>query len=341
MRERPLIPRHRFVYRLVTSDGQMKGAALVSGKPTVSVLIAAYNASTFLHRAVRSALAQTYAPLEILIIDDASTDNTLAIANALTADDSRVRVLTLPFNSGPAAARNAGLNAARGDWIAILDADDAYTPSRLEALTSAQNGKHIDIVFDNFFFFDATRGIVESTALPAGDAIEPIDVYDFVEHARPYAGQTDWGLLKPMFRRAFLEAHSLRYPEFSRHGEDFLFMCRALHAGGRCLLVHTPGYLYSTRSSGMSRTTIDHGLMIEHIKTLLNDPSVRADVRLSRLVSQCITDQKRLHAELQLWDAKEKKDYRRLALLLVTNMRLSGVVAKTVYRKVKRSMFRM
>ena len=93
----------------------MEGTTLgpsISGNPTVSVLIAAYNASRFLRRAVQSALAQTLAPLEVLIVDDASTDDTRVVANALAAEDSRVRILTLPVNSGPAAARNVGLNAA-------------------------------------------------------------------------------------------------------------------------------------------------------------------------------------------------------------------------------------
>ena len=313
---------------------------MVSERPTVSILIAAYNAGAFLHRAVQSALAQTISPLEVLIVDDASTDNTLAIANALAADNSCIRVIGLSFNSGPAAARNAGLDIASGEWIAILDADDAYIPTRLETLTSAIAGKNIDIVLDNFFFFDATRGAIESTALPAGEGIKLVDVYDFIEHARPYAGQTDWGLLKPMFKRNFLNVHSLRYPEYSRHGEDFLLMFQALHAGGRCLLAPTPGYLYTTRSSGMSRTTINRALMIEHTKKLMDDPAVRVDRRLCKLLRQCVGDQKKLDAELKLWEAKEKKLYMRVAALLMTNIYLASIVGKLILVKVRRAIYR-
>ena len=236
--------------RLTAGGGEVEGTISVStmvGNPTVSVLIAAYNASGFLHRAVRSALAQTRAPLEVLIIDDASTDDTLAVANTLAAEDLRVRVLTLPVNSGPAASRNAGLNAAQGDWVAVLDADDAYLPSRLETLVSALAEMDVDIVLDNFLFFDAASGASISTALQPGKAIEFINLYDFLEHAQTRDDQVDWGLLKPMFRREFLNMHSLRYPEFSRHGEDFLLMFWALHAGADCMLVRNPGYLYSTR----------------------------------------------------------------------------------------------
>src|ERR1700730_12982672 len=76
-------------------------------KMLISVLIPAYNAGPFLRRAVQSALPQTLAPLEVLIVNDASTDNTLDIAKALACEDARVRVISLPTNVGPAAARNA------------------------------------------------------------------------------------------------------------------------------------------------------------------------------------------------------------------------------------------
>src|ERR1700719_2584369 len=126
---------------------------------TISVLIAADNASPFLHRAVRSALAQTLAPLEVLIINDASTDNTLDVAKALASEDSRVRVISLAANGGAGAARNAGLDAARGDWVAILDADDAYVPSRLARLKSACTGTNADVVLDNFFHYEPESGV--------------------------------------------------------------------------------------------------------------------------------------------------------------------------------------
>jgi succinoglycan biosynthesis protein ExoO len=310
------------------------------GKTTVSILIAAYNAGPFLHRAVQSALAQTWRPFEILIVDDASTDNTLFVANALAAADPCIRVLTLPVNSGPAAARNAGLNAARGEWVAVLDADDAYVPTRLETLASVLSENNLDIALDNFLFFDAGRGVGTSAALPPSDTIEPVDIYKFVDHAHPYGEHADWGLLKPIFRREFLAAHRLRYPESSRHGEDFLLMFLALHAGARCVLVYCPGYLYTTRDSGMSRTPIDYKSMIEHMSDLCDARAVRSDIRLSRLLQQCIVHNKKWLAECQLRTAKEKREYLRAALLTIMNMSLAGRVTKSVYRAIRRVMLR-
>jgi succinoglycan biosynthesis protein ExoO len=83
-----------------------------------SVLIPAYNVSGIIERAIRSATAQTLPPLEILVIDDCSTDNTVEVVKALGREIPSLRLLSTPANGGAAAARNIGLRAAKGDWIA-------------------------------------------------------------------------------------------------------------------------------------------------------------------------------------------------------------------------------
>ena len=78
-----------------------------------------------------SVRAQDFEDWEILLIDDASTDGSPALARALAAADPRIQLLTLPENGGPAAARNAGIRAARGRYIAFVDADDLWRPQKL------------------------------------------------------------------------------------------------------------------------------------------------------------------------------------------------------------------
>lgn len=96
--------------------------------PLVSVVIPAYNAARTLAATVRCALAQTGTDLEVVIVDDGSRDDTLAVARSLT--DPRVQVLSQP-NGGAAAARNTGLRAASGRYVALLDADDLWLPDKL------------------------------------------------------------------------------------------------------------------------------------------------------------------------------------------------------------------
>ncbi len=99
---------------------------------SVSVVIPAYNEAARIAVAVESALGQTHPPDEVIVVDDGSTDGTGTVAAALGA-----RVVRKP-NGGLSSARNAGIRAARGDWIALLDADDLWVPAKLAAVHAAQ-----------------------------------------------------------------------------------------------------------------------------------------------------------------------------------------------------------
>ncbi len=100
----------------------------------VSVVIPCFRCSDTLERAVLSVANQTVRPAELLLIDDGSGDETLAIAEnlAATLDEEWIRVTSLPSNRGPGNARNVGWEHARGDYIAFLDADDSWHPGKLE-----------------------------------------------------------------------------------------------------------------------------------------------------------------------------------------------------------------
>lgn len=98
----------------------------------VSVVIPHYNSSETIFRAVRSALAQTYEVLEIIVIDDCSDRAHKERLEGILALDPKVRLLTLEHNQGPGAARNAGWDSAQGDWVSFLDSDDAWHPRKLE-----------------------------------------------------------------------------------------------------------------------------------------------------------------------------------------------------------------
>lgn len=98
-----------------------------------SIIIPTYNNAQFLARAIESALNQTHQNFEILIVDDASTDNTEQIVQSFVADDDRIRYFKLSSNSGGAAApKNHALKFAQGELIAVLDSDDEWLPEKLE-----------------------------------------------------------------------------------------------------------------------------------------------------------------------------------------------------------------
>jgi teichuronic acid biosynthesis glycosyltransferase TuaG len=103
----------------------------VTHGPLVSIVTPAYNAAAFITQTIRSVQAQTHAAWELHVVDDCSPDETRAIVRRLAADDTRIHLIEQPSNGGPARARQAALDAARGKYIAFVDADDCWLPEKL------------------------------------------------------------------------------------------------------------------------------------------------------------------------------------------------------------------
>jgi glycosyltransferase involved in cell wall biosynthesis len=139
----------------------------MTNSPTASVVIPTYNRAHLVLRAVRSVLDQTFADFEVIVADDASTDDTEAVVGAL--DDPRVRYLRCERNGGNAAARNLGWRSARGRFICFLDSDDEYRPAFLERVIDAFEQAPPEV---GFLWTGITR--VEETATGRNRATELI-----------------------------------------------------------------------------------------------------------------------------------------------------------------------
>lgn len=109
-----------------------------SDQPLVSVVVPAFNASAYIERTLRSAIRQTYTALEIIVVNDGSTDDTAKRVEQIAMSDSRIRLLTTP-NRGVAAARNTGIEASSGQFVAFLDADDLWHRTKIEKQVNALN----------------------------------------------------------------------------------------------------------------------------------------------------------------------------------------------------------
>jgi glycosyltransferase involved in cell wall biosynthesis len=121
----------------------------------VSVIIPVYNSERTIGNAIRTALAQDFAAYEVIVIDDGSTDSTPEI---IMSFDSRVRYIRQD-NRGPAAARNAGARVSRGEYLAFLDADDEWLPSKLERMVTAlDDNPNAVLAFSNFIGIDSAGG---------------------------------------------------------------------------------------------------------------------------------------------------------------------------------------
>lgn len=133
----------------------------------VSVIMACHNSSEYLEEAVSSVLGQTCSDLELILIDDCSTDDTLKLANRYRAYDHRVSVVSLSKNSGPATARNAGIRAAKGKWLGILDSDDVAAPSRFEKqINLAESGENLVMIGSSSISMDANGHAIKGHKYP-------------------------------------------------------------------------------------------------------------------------------------------------------------------------------
>lgn len=222
----------------------------------VCVIIAAYNARGTIARSVRSALAQKHVR-EVIVCDDGSADDTAASARLQDDGTGRLTVITLSKNAGPSVARNVAIEASRSPYVCVLDSDDYLLPGRIARLLEAEHGDW-DMIADDII-------IVPETLEPAGLALPSptlpgtgilLDLATFVTAniSRPGHPRREWGFLKPLMRRAFLDRHNLRYDETLRLGEDYALYVRALIAGARFRIIGACGYVAIERASSISST---------------------------------------------------------------------------------------
>jgi succinoglycan biosynthesis protein ExoO len=231
--------------------------------PDVSVIIAAWNAERTIARAIRSACGQQGIDLEVIVADDASTDATAAAVRAI--GDPRVHWVARPANGGPGAARNTAIAAARGAWIAVLDADDALLPGRLAGLvgTAIRNG--LDIVTDNLWIEDAAGAPRLFIPEQLDGGLEHVTTGDYVRRNRLFGRRLGDGYLKPVFAAGFLRRHGLGYDPAVRIGEDFLIVAEAMALGAAYARVRAAGYVYAVSSFSLS-----HRLGLPQVQAMID-----------------------------------------------------------------------
>lgn len=230
--------------------------------PDVSFVIAAYNAEATLDRAIASAIAQKDVSVEIIVVDDKSSDATLAVARAYPPEI--VRVVALASNRGPGGARNAGLDAARGRWIAVLDSDDAVYPGRIAAMIARAEKSDAQIAVDNLLVI-GEDGVAGDAMFPRQylEDLREISLASYIAGNIIFESTFNLGYLKPIFQRRFLDENRLRYDEKLRIGEDYILLANALAKGGRCVVEPDIGYAYHIRGGSISRV-----LELHHVEAM-------------------------------------------------------------------------
>ncbi len=247
----------------------------------VSVVIAAYEAEAFIAGAIQTCLQQSGVTLEVIVVDDCSATSLQSAVSAASGGDPRVRFIRLDKNQGPAGARNAAIDAARGTYIAILDADDKMKPDRLETLVALAEASRADIVADNMIEVYGEGDARTETPfldIEGFDAPRGINLDIYMESGWHQAYDRPLGYLKPLFRRAFIEAGGYRYDTSLRNSEDHYLVANMLARGASFMFSPYAGYYYVRHEGSISfRITpaqaaaiveAEQKFLAEHIQTL-------------------------------------------------------------------------
>ena len=232
--------------------------------PGVSVVIPCFNAHGTLEAAVQSALNQTYSAIEVILVDDGSTDNTAEVIRSLCLTDTRVRAIYFRENLGPSVARNAAIRAATTEWISLLDADDLYEPHRIEALLNLALSTGAELVADNIIVEDE-HGRRKLGFSFVGTRPTSFNLNSFLALPAKENGDLDLGYLKPLIQRRFLNEHKLEFAAKYRVGEDFLLFAECLQKGAHLVVVPQAGYIYRRRADSITQSGADNVTILASI----------------------------------------------------------------------------
>lgn len=209
----------------------------------VSIIVPVFNVEKYLHRTLSSLVGQTYENLEILVIDDGSSDGSCRIIEDFAQKDTRIRLLRQKENQGVCAARNRGLDAATGEWICFCDGDDWYVPEFVQTMLERAKRETADYVICNYRVVGQGRLSVVSDSLAALESgCDP----RIVIACGPLASCTH------MVSRRLFTLSRVRYPVGLRQYEELPVMPVLAKYAARIAVCHQPLYCYYQRGNASS-----------------------------------------------------------------------------------------
>lgn len=204
----------------------------------ISIIMAAYNAEKTIEQAINSVLSQTYPDFELLVVNDCSTDKTAMLAEAIVKKDDRVRLISNEKNSGVSYTRKHGLEEASGEWVAILDSDDAWAPEKLEKQINLQKKTNADLLFTGSAFMDADG--------------KPIDWYLAAPAEVTYRQLLKQNVLSNSSALVRKELYAKYYAVGDGMHEDFALWLNILKDGRKAYGVDEPLLIYRIAKSSKS-----------------------------------------------------------------------------------------
>lgn len=214
-------------------------------KSTITIIIPIYRAEKFLPRCIDSVISQKYPHWELVLVDDGSPDNSGTICDEYAIKDSRIRVIHQE-NAGASTARNIGINAAQGDYICFIDADDYVSPEYLSSMYE-EMGNEVDLIFQGITHLQGdkqTQLIFNGKKVYSLDAsCNFFDEYNLFRFCGSYC---------KLFRREIIEKYYIRYSKRIICAEDYDFLLRYLVYCNKMKVLSCCNYFYISYPGSVS-----------------------------------------------------------------------------------------
>jgi len=214
----------------------------------VSIIIPVYNGQNFIHNAIESVCNQTYTDIEIIVVNDGSTDATEEILNQISANDERIKIIT-QSNGGPSKARNTGINEAEGKYIAFVDADDILPKNYIKVLMS--------VIDDSDMAVCGLKYNNHENAVTVNVPESNYNISEFVSDSlkgdiSPIAAFT--GPCARIFRMELIKDNKISFDEHYRYGEDTIFNLKYLALCKKILTTNQTHYIVNEREDSLSKS---------------------------------------------------------------------------------------
>ena len=220
--------------------------------PKLSVIVPCYNVEQYVAKCLSTLCKQTLEDIEIICIDDKSTDNTLQILQEFASKDDRIKLFELSKNSGVAVARNTGLNAVSGEYIGFVDPDDSVDIDFYEKLYAKAIETSADIVRGNVRVISAKNGKIENSWFHN----TKIDLYNFAS--------AFWSAI---YRADMIKKNKIFFPVGITVAEDSVFLTQAtLYANKICAADSVNYYYLFRRNNSLDSEYLSHAKAVSNIK---------------------------------------------------------------------------
>ena len=221
----------------------------------ISVIVPVYNSEKYLEKTLNALFVQTYSDIEIILVDDGSTDNSYKICEQMAKDNESVSCYRIP-NGGPSGARNFGISKATGDYIGFCDSDDIPAPNMYEELVCYMENANSDIALCDIYSERDSRTFGfpwnDGTVFDGNTVVAELMAKMIGNISDNESGVPVWGsAVRCLFKRELIESEGIKFPTDIHFAEDLVFVLRYLSNVKRVVICDKPLYFYTDNRSSI------------------------------------------------------------------------------------------